>query len=95
MSEKALELLSKSTFKEGLVSGTLDGVAVAHKFGERTNQLQDGTDLNKELHDCGIIYYPGDPYLLCVMTRGSDFPKLQSAISTVSHLAYGYINSQH
>lgn len=33
--EKALEIISKSDFREGLVAGLSDGIAVVHKFGER------------------------------------------------------------
>jgi beta-lactamase class A len=84
MSEKALEILSKSTFKKGLPSGVPSNVVVAHKFGERGF-----ADSNvKQLHDCGIIYKEGNPYILCVMTRGSDFDELTKVISGVSALVY-------
>lgn len=35
-SEKALELLSQTTFKDGIATNIPNGIAVAHKFGERT-----------------------------------------------------------
>ncbi|PIS15782.1 hypothetical protein COT62_01860 [Candidatus Roizmanbacteria bacterium CG09_land_8_20_14_0_10_41_9] len=84
MSEKALEFLSQVEFKEGIVAGVPRDVVVSHKFGERgtadSNTLQ--------LHDCGIVYYPSNPYLLCVMTRGSDFEKLKEVIKTISATIY-------
>lgn len=65
MSEKALELLSQIEFKDGLVSGVPKNIVISHKFGERkyleTNEIQ--------FHDCGIIYLPKNPYLLCIMTK--------------------------
>ena len=46
----------------------------------------------KQLHDCGIIYYPGNPYLLCVMTRGDSFGELSSTIRDISDIIYGVVN---
>jgi hypothetical protein len=71
-----------------------DSTAVAHKFGEHTSQLSDGTVVSRELHDCGVIYFPGKPYLLCVMTKGSDFPTLAGVISTISRIAYNYVDDR-
>jgi beta-lactamase class A len=93
LSEQALELLSQTDFKNGLVAGTPAGTVISHKFGERTNQLTDGTVAGRELHDCGIVYYPDHPYFLCVMTKGKDFSKLEGVISGLSKIAYGYVNA--
>lgn len=84
MSEKALEILSKSSYKKGLPGGVPSNVVVAHKFGERG--FSDSPV--KQLHDCGIIYKSDTPYILCVMTRGSDFDELAQVISGVSALVY-------
>lgn len=83
MSEKALAILAKVVFTKGLISGLPDGIPVAHKFGER--ELQDGI---KQLHDCGIVYYPKNPYLLCIMTRGTDYNRLSLVIGTISKKIY-------
>ncbi len=61
-SEKALELLSKTDFTEGLIAGTGSTVPVAHKFGEFTLNNQNGQLIKHELHDCGYIYYPKHTY---------------------------------
>src|SRR6185436_5295057 len=74
-SEKALELLSRTKFSDGIVAGVPKETTVSHKFGERTLSLN--TSSINELHDCGIVYYPGHPYFLCIMTKGtSDFEEL-------------------
>jgi hypothetical protein len=44
--------------------------------------------LFRELHDCGIVYLPDNPYLLCVMTKGNDFAKMEKIIEEISRLSY-------
>ncbi len=91
MSEKALELLTMSEFNTGMVAGVPSGIPVAHKFGENTMGLAGGI---KELHDCGIVYYPGNPYLLCVMTSGKSFEQLDVVIREISRVIYEEISRQ-
>lgn len=86
-SEKALALLSRTTYKDGLVAGVPWDITVAHKFGERN---VDGSPLH-QLHDCGIIYVPGRPYLLCVMTRGGDARIQASVIAEISRMVYSSV----
>ncbi len=83
-SEIALEILTDTDFTEGIVAGVPMGTRVAHKFGERFDDVLK----IKQLHDCGIVYYPKNPYLLCVMTRGEDMDKLKTFISEVSRMMY-------
>ena len=82
MSEKALELLSQTNFNQGIVAGLPSYITVAHKFGER--RLPDSL----QLHDCGIIYRTNSPYLLCIMTRGSDFRQMASVIENLASLSF-------
>lgn len=96
-SEQALELLSRTEFNAGLRAGVPKETVVAHKFGAADITMPAGPSAGAaghELHDCGIIYYPKHPYLLCVMTRGLDTNKLAAAIAHVSHLAYSVINER-
>ncbi len=93
-SEKALELLSKTAFTQGLVAGVPSGVIVAHKFGEASTSLNPtDSPATHELHDCGIVYDPGHPYFLCVMTRGQDFTKLASVIKDISQITWNQMNA--
>ena len=85
LSEKALQYLSEVDFKQGLVGGVPPGTVVAHKFGEKV--FGSSAEI-KQLHDCGIVYYPGHPYLLCVMSRGDTFEYLDDTIRQISSLIY-------
>lgn len=84
-SEKALTLLAESDFKDGLVAGVPAGIVVAHKFG--IHNLEG----NRLLHDCGIVYHPIRPYLLCVMTRGDDIIKNVEFIAELSRRVYAQV----
>ncbi len=87
-SELALEILTQSMYKDGLRAGVPPPVAVAHKFGERRYLLTSET----QLHDCGIVYLPENPYLLCVMTKGTDFNLLTPVIAEISRIVYSNVS---
>jgi len=57
-SEHALSLLNLPDFPQGIEATVPKGVAVAQKFGERSVFTSTGAVDHRELHDCGIIYYP-------------------------------------
>jgi len=88
MSEKALNLLSKSQYYKGLVAGIPENIIIAHKFGER----QFLPSHEKQLHDCGIVYLPDKPYLLCVMSRANDFDQAANFIKQVSKVVYDEVS---
>ncbi len=83
-SENALAMLADTAFMKGLRRGVPEEIEIAHKFGQR--------DINgvglKQLHDCGIVYHPEGPYLLCVMTRGLDYEVLSGIIGEISKKTY-------
>ncbi len=82
MSEYALELLTHCDYKDGILKGLDNPVTVAHKFGERT-----GNGF-KELHEGGIVYVENRPYILCIMTRGTDYEKLSDIMGNISRITY-------
>jgi beta-lactamase class A len=88
MSELALQLLSKIEFKNGLNASLPREIKISHKYGERY-YVESG---ERQLHDCGIIYLPEKPYLLCVMTRGKNFDDLSTFIKKISDTTYTYLN---
>ena len=85
-SEFALELLTKSTFKDGLLNNPNITFPVAHKFGERIiNKIQ-------QLHETGIFYLDRQPYMLGVMSSGQNLKQLSSILSHVSEIVYKETN---
>lgn len=89
-SEYALNLLSQTTFNDGIRSVASKKVIVASKFGERLT-----TEGEQQIHDCGIVYYPNHPYLICIMTRGSDTSGLIKEIKEISTFVYKTIHEQY
>jgi beta-lactamase class A len=89
LSNEVLGWLTESDFNQGLRDGVPRAIPIAHKFGERFTD--DGV---KQLHDCGIVFYPGNPYLLCIMTRGTDFDALSAVIRHVSQMTYQEVDSR-
>lgn len=86
----ALDLLARAEFHAGLVAGVPPGVPVAHKFGEKS----DAASGEVQLHDCGVVYFPNNPYLLCVMSRGRDLDALADLIAGVSRLVWAEVARQ-
>ena len=93
-SEKALSILSKATYKDGLVAGLPAGTVVSHKFGEHVVQDSTGAQQSVELHDCGIVYGEGGPYLLCVMTKADTLNDAQSLIANISRVVHQAVTAQ-
>lgn len=89
-SEAALELLVGTDFTEGLAGGLPEDTKIAHKFGERFDETTGG----RQLHDCGIVYYPKNPYLLCVMTKGDDIQELKAVLQEISRMVYEEFDSR-
>ena len=90
----ALEVLARTTFKNGLRSGVPEDTTVAHKYGEYIEAVQDGTVANAELHDCGIVYQENSPYLLCIMTSGTSVNTLSEVIARLARVTYNILDSQ-
>jgi len=88
-SEEALEMLSHSSFRDGVIGGVPGGVTVCSKYGEA--DLGDGI---VQLHEFAAVYHERRPYLLGVMTQGRDFTALARLIHDVSQTVYGEVDRQ-
>lgn len=84
-SEYALRLLCEQSFPQGMAAGLPAGIPLAAKFGEFTRSTS-GKEL--QLHEFGIIYHPRHPYVLGIMTLGSDVDAQAAVIREISRITY-------
>lgn len=82
-SNKLLEYLAHSDFKDQIPAGVPDSVSVAHKIGVN--------EPNNTYSDCGIVYVPSRPYILCVGSVGVPKKVADSFISKISRTVYEYV----
>lgn len=91
MSSKALKLLSKTEYDKGISQGIPDNIIISEKFGERVEKENNVNSLI-QLHDCGIIYHPTKPYILCMMTEGKNIHSLEDTFRDISSIVYKNVN---
>lgn len=88
LSEYGLQLLTQGEFGAGLRYHIPKDVPVASKFGLRTDRWMGTGDLS--FHECGIVYMPDSPYVLCVMTSSSTSSgeQLEAIVADVSRIVW-------
>lgn len=82
-SQRILNLLTETIFKDKLVAGVPKGVSVAHKIGFWGEELYS---------DCGIVYVPHRSYLLCMISKSNE-NEARSRMKTASQVIYNYIST--
>ncbi|GAC1413663.1 MAG: hypothetical protein NVSMB66_6040 [Candidatus Doudnabacteria bacterium] len=88
-SESALKLLTQ-TSDRGIAEGLPNDITVAHKYRVRElvkNNKPEGT----EYHDCGIVYFPSHPYILCISMNSKDGSAVIAAIKLINSTVYQYV----
>jgi len=81
-----LNILTQTAFNDKIVAGVPKNIPVAHKIG-----VFEETDTSRNiLTDCGIIYIPNRPYILCAFVSDTD-EQAQKHISYISKMIYEYI----
>lgn len=88
-SEKMLEYLAHSKYNDKLPSVIPGNIPVSHKIGNFVDQKMKKSDFT----DCGIVYYPRRPYLLCMVSE-TDENTARDRMQTVSKAIYDYISSR-
>jgi beta-lactamase class A len=78
LSEYGLDLLAHCRFSEGLARTLPENIIVARKFGEH------GANENLDFSEAGIVYKDNNPYLLIVMTEGTNHKDQTDLISKIS-----------
>lgn len=83
-SQKILEFLTETNFKDKLVAPLPENIKVAHKIGEY--------EMSSIFQDCGIIYLPQRPYLLCMISHSSE-NEATERMQKVSKAIYEYVRN--
>ena len=78
LSQYGLDLLTHSKFMDGIARKLPDGTIIARKFGER------GIDTNMDFSEGGIVYKDSNPYILVIMTKGTNQSDQVNLISELS-----------
>lgn len=85
-SQQILKDLTKTPFTDRLAAGIPDDVDVAHKIGVYGEEADS---------DCGIVYEPNRPYLLCIMLAMPP-AEAHKHMATISKLVYDFVSdAQH
>jgi len=85
-SHEILSILTQTNFSDKIVAGIPKDVDVAHKIGIWDLDKDEGIVYS----DCGIVYVPKRPYMLCIMTKTSD-QKAKKYMSHISNMIFSYI----
>lgn len=81
-SEKILEYMTQTKFDDKLVAGVPDGVPIAHKIGVIDGQAY---------LDCGIVYVPRRPYILCMVSKSNE-EIARDRMKTISKTIYDFVS---
>jgi beta-lactamase class A len=81
-SELALSIMSETDYNTQIPAGVPKDIPVSHKVGYL---YSDGIN---HYHDCGIIYHPQKPYILCIMSTGADEFEADRVMSKISSIVY-------
>ncbi|MCC6934713.1 MAG: serine hydrolase [Candidatus Yanofskybacteria bacterium] len=84
-SQEILKDLSESEFNDSIPGGVPNGTIVAHKIGASAN--------DQTFSDCGIVYVPGRPYLLCLGSNGGDQDRANRFMAEVSRAVFDFVTT--
>jgi len=82
-SQAILSYLTQTLFSNEIVAGVASSTIVAHKIGTAADNLT--------YSDCGIVYAPSRPYILCVGSSGASEQSADQYMSQVSKATYQYV----
>lgn len=83
-SDLMLALMADTVYDSQIRMGLPPGIKVAHKVGFHAGC--------GEFHDCGIVYLPGAPYILCIMSKNTTREESDRIISEISRLVYEFVS---
>lgn len=84
-SNDILQTMATSQFDDKITAGVPKDIKVAHKIG-----LYQPNNNNGAIHsDCGIVYVPNRPYILCIMAKSKE-EKAREYMQNISKMIYEY-----
>ncbi len=93
-SERALKLLVVSPSTDfGLGINLPKSIDFANRYG--IYRLKEGGAQLFEMYDCGIVYYPNHPYLICAAIRGKSIDALQKFMLELSKIVFADIDYKY
>ncbi len=93
-SEKMLEILSHADLTaDSLTSELPNDIKASHRF--RMRVINNGKKTIFEGYSCGIIYYPGHPYILCAMALANKAETINELFRTISKTVYADTAEQY
>lgn len=84
LSEKLLDLATDTQAENLISAGIPPEIQVSHKYGEHPDGLA----------DCGIVYEPKNPYMLCIMTQNIEISEAKNLINSLSKTVFDYIHNK-
>lgn len=81
-SQAILTMMTKTNFSDKLVAGIPKDILVAHKTGVY--------EKGQIYQDCGIVYVPKRPYILCMVSRSNEFTA-RERMKYISEQVYRFI----
>jgi len=81
--EIILDILSRTEFLPGLRIQIPENIVIQHKTG----------DIADVCNDVGIVRIPGNPFIICVMTKGASVAERWKTIGEVGKAFYDHLTS--
>jgi beta-lactamase class A len=86
-SELCLSIMSETDYNKLLSAGIPSNIKISHKYGVyHLSGKQHG------YNDCGIVHYPGKPYLICIMSRNNTEDEAEKTMNKISKTVYEYVH---
>lgn len=92
-SSKAMDLLVQTESDIGFSVTLPKNLPVANREGIRT--FTEGNRKMYEIYDCGVVFYPGHPYLLCGAAQSDNRDKLRGFFKSLGELVYKEVNYEY
>src|SRR3989344_519552 len=89
-SNEVLEILTQTTYDKGISRPLPDDVKVAHKFGIHNIESEEKFAVHS---DCGIVYLPLRPYILCVMVASGNQESTSQYMQDISQKIFNFVKA--